>query len=139
MSRTQASLFQRGKQSEVIPTKQTILEPTRKPHVLSRVTNIISHAAETGAKRIRGSKSGPASTSGVGFAESLRTRSLNVDQVRKPRCDASPREAENHGRPGLMARQRGEIHRFGVGTCTMEGRNENILVQLFQAFCISTG
>ena len=85
VSRTKASLFERGtigtkKQSDAIATKQIILEPTRKPHILRRVTHIISHAAGTGAKRIRGLKSGPASTSGARVAESLRASSINVAQ-----------------------------------------------------------
>ena len=85
VSRTTASLFESGtigtqKQSDAIATKQIILEPTRKPHILRRFTHIISHAAGTGAKRIKGLKSGPALTSGARVAESLRTSSLNVAQ-----------------------------------------------------------
>ena len=85
VSRVQASLFKRGivetkKQSDATATKQIIVKPTSKPHMLLRVTHIICHAAGTGAKRIRGSKSGPASTPEASFAESLRTRSLNVVQ-----------------------------------------------------------
>lgn len=85
VSRTTASLFKRRtietkKQSDAISTKQVILEPTRNPRILRRVTHIISHAAGTGAKRIKGLKSRLASTSGVRVPESLRTNSLNVAQ-----------------------------------------------------------
>ena len=85
VSRTAASLFEKGTiktkiLSDTIATKQIILEPTRKPHILRRVTHIISHAAGTGAKRIKGLKSGPALTSGARVAESLRVSSLNVAQ-----------------------------------------------------------
>lgn len=83
--RVSASLFERGtirtqNQSNAIATEQTMLEPTRKPYALFRIAHIISHAARTGAKRIKGSKRGPASTSGARVAESLRTSSLNVAQ-----------------------------------------------------------
>ena len=85
VSRTTASLFEKGtigtrKKADAIATKQTILEPNGKPHILRRVTHIISHAAGTGAKRIKGLKSGPALTSGARVAESLRASSLNVAQ-----------------------------------------------------------
>ena len=85
VARAEASLFERGiiqtqNQSDTIATQQTKLEPTRKPHVLRHIAHIISHAAGTGVKRIRGSQSGPASKSGARVAESLRTSSLNVAQ-----------------------------------------------------------
>lgn len=85
VSRTAASLLEKGTiktkiVSDAIATKQIILEPTRKPHILRRVTHIISHAAGTGAKRIKGLKSGPALTSGARVAESMRASSLNVAQ-----------------------------------------------------------
>ena len=85
VSAVNAGLFERGglrtkEHPDAIVTKQVTLEPTGKPHILRRVTHIISHAAGTGAKRLKGITSGPALTSGARVAESLRTSSLNVAQ-----------------------------------------------------------
>ena len=85
VSLTNACRFERGdlrtkEHSDGIVTKQITLESTRKPHILRRVTHIISHAAGTGAKRLKGLTSGPALTSGARVAESLRTSSLKVAQ-----------------------------------------------------------
>lgn len=78
-------LFARGtmgvaKTQDAIPSKQAVLEPTIKPQFLHRVAHVISHAAETGAKRIKGLTSGPTLTPGEKTAESLRNSSLRAAQ-----------------------------------------------------------
>lgn len=85
VSRTSSSLFARGtmgvaKTQDAIPSKQAVLEPTIKPQFLHRVAHVISHAAETGAKRIKGLTSGPTLTPGEKTAESLRNSSLRAAQ-----------------------------------------------------------
>ena len=85
VSLTTSWLFARGtigvaKTQDAIPSKQAVLEPTIKPQFLRRVAHVISHAAETGAKRIKGLTSGPTLTPGENIAESLRNSSLRVAQ-----------------------------------------------------------
>lgn len=85
VSRTTSWLFARGtvgvaKTQDAIPSKQAILEPTIKPQFLRRIAHVISHTAETGAKRIKGFTSGPTLTPGEKTAESLRNSSLRVAQ-----------------------------------------------------------
>ena len=85
LSRTTSGLFARGKigvakWQGAIPSKQAILEPTIKPQFLRRIAHVISHTAETGAKRIKGFTSGPTLTPGEKTAESLRNSSLRVAQ-----------------------------------------------------------
>lgn len=83
VSLTASWLFARGtirvaKTQDAIPSKQAVLEPTMKAQLLRRVAHVISHAAETGAKRIKGLTSGPTLTAGEKTAESLRNSSLRV-------------------------------------------------------------
>lgn len=73
-------LLKPTEQSDASSTKKVILEPIRKPHILRRVTHIISNAAGTGTKLIKGLKSRRASTPGERAAESLRAHSLTVAQ-----------------------------------------------------------
>lgn len=85
LSRTAAWLLARGtigvaKRQDAIPSKQAILEQTIKPQFLRRIAHVISHTAETGAKRIKGFTSGPTLTPGEKTAESLRNSSLRVAQ-----------------------------------------------------------
>ncbi|KAM0798369.1 hypothetical protein BDR22DRAFT_383111 [Usnea florida] len=85
VSRTASWLFARGtirgaKKQDAIPSKQAVLEPAIKPQILRRVAHVISHAAETGAKRIKGLTSGPSLTPGEKTAESMRNSSLRVAQ-----------------------------------------------------------
>ena len=51
-----------------------------KPQFLRRIAHVISHTAETGAKRIKGFTSGPTLTPEKKTAESLRNSSLRMAQ-----------------------------------------------------------
>ena len=53
-----------AKTQDAIPSQQAVLESTIKPQILRRVAHVISHAAETGAKRIKGLTSRPTLTPG---------------------------------------------------------------------------
>ena len=85
VSLTTSWLFARGtigvaKTQGAIPSRQAVLGPSMKSQFLRRVADIISHAAGTGAKRIKGLTSGPTLTPGEKTAESLRDSSLRVAQ-----------------------------------------------------------
>lgn len=85
MSRRISWLFARGimgvaKRQDAISSKEAVLEPTMKPQFLHRVAHVISHAAETGAKRIKVLTSSPTLTPGEKIAESLRNSSLRAAQ-----------------------------------------------------------
>ena len=65
---------------DAVPTQQKMPERSRNAHIVHRVSRLISHAAEAGAKQMRRLKHDPVLTEGAKRAESLRAGALSVAQ-----------------------------------------------------------